>query len=806
MSQAAHGGLGDQAAAHDEPFRLDEATIEELHAAIQAGRTTCVAVVQHCIERVRAYNGVASLLVTEDGAPVPEATGAVRATEPLRFPTETVKSSAVLPDLHKYKGPSLEYGRMEATASDPDVQQQFGMIAGKPNAGQVNALATLNIRGERSVTCRGDFDRHPSAGPLPLGAPPVCEMFRRLPDALERAAELDEMYGRHPDLETMPMYGVVFSFKDPFDTKDMRTTAGGDARYDIDFPARDHLLVEQLRAKGAIIFAKAVNTEYNGRAGDPGGRHRPDKVLPSVLGYQRSTWGGNPANPYDTTRSASLGSSSGSGVSVSANLVMASLGEETRASCRGPANHNAVALILPHKSMLGFNGGAIGADIYCDRTGILCRTIADCAKVLDALKDPVEGYYDSRDPYTTVPRSSVLSTPYASHARTPGAAGALEGMRIGIVRESMVYPPGSKAEEAIVSAAAEEIKTVLGGRLGTTLVESSDPLWTRDPDIEAMTTDFRRALARLVPLIMPDLLFRLGRDGQPLFKEFAAAIVPTEFMPGTIVGTGAMRPIDYCVELAEGRIAPPSNLDIATIQEQELAMAFRFHLPQYLSRRAADWKARGFAETLVDFPALNARSKFWGDDQRAAFKNWEEVSDPRNPHGRRQGVNERIMLRELLRRVDMMVILENHLDALVRLHTPFPPGKIGGAYQPGLPHNLRLETFYGPNAGLTEVLIPAGYVTTVYDPVFALSPDGTRYVPVPSETPTTIPEPGLPFSLVFRAEPGREDVLLRIASAYEAATKRRVPPPAFGALPERSMARGGAGWVPDHPAPPTVRA
>ena len=68
------------------------------------------------------------------------------------------------------------------------------------------------------------------------------------------------------------------------------------------------------------------------------------------------------------------------------------------------------------------------------------------------------------------------------------------------------------------------------------------------------------------------------------------------------------------------------------------------------------------------------------------------------------------MLRELLRRVDMMVILENHLDALVRLHTPFPPGKIGGAYQPGLPHNLRPETFYGPNAGLTEVLIPAGYV------------------------------------------------------------------------------------------------
>jgi hypothetical protein len=177
-----------------------------------------------------------------------------------------------------------------------------------------------------------------------------------------------------------------------------------------------------------------------------------EKVLPSTLGYQRSTWGGNPANPYDTTRSASLGSSSGSGVSVSTNLVMASLGEETRASCRGPANHNAVALILPHKSLLGFGGGAIGADIYCDRSGILCRTIGDCAKVLDALKDPVAGYYDPRDPFTTVPRSSVLSTPYASHAQMPGTPGALMGIRLGIIRESMVCAPGSKAGVPIITA------------------------------------------------------------------------------------------------------------------------------------------------------------------------------------------------------------------------------------------------------------------------------------------------------------------------------------------------------------------
>jgi hypothetical protein len=358
-------------------------------------------------------------------------------------------------------------------------------------------------------------------------------------------------------------------------------------------------------------------------------------------------------------------------------------------------------------------------------------------------------------------------------------------MRIGIVRESMLIRPGDKAGEPISIAAAAEIKAVLGDKLGATLVESSHPLWEPDRDLERMNPDFRQGLARLVPVFMPDLLFRLGCDGQPLFNEFAAAIRPTEFAPGRVFGTGKLTPIEYCVELAESRIPPPANLDIATIQDQELAMMFGFHVNQYLSRRAADWRERGFTETLADLAALNARSKFWGEDGRAGFKNWEEIGDPRNPLGGRQGVDERIMLRELLRRLDMMVILENRLDVLVRLHTPLPPAKIGGANDPlGGRNNLRPESFYGPNAGLTEVLIPAGYVTTVYDPVFVLSPDRTRYVSVPSDTPTVIPEPGLPFSLVFRAEPGKEDLLLKIAASYEAASKRRVPPPAFGALSE----------------------
>src|SRR5204862_1797464 len=196
------------------PFRLEEATIDELHAAIRAGETTVVQIVEHYIARVRAYNGVASLLVTEDRGNITEATGAVRAGAPLHFPTETVRASTIFPELDKYQGPALEFGRMEATASDPSVQQQYGMIAGKPNAGQLNALATLNIRGERSVTCKGEFDRHPSLGPLPPGAPPVCDEFRHLPDALATAAALDAHYGANPAPDLLPIYGCDVSLKD----------------------------------------------------------------------------------------------------------------------------------------------------------------------------------------------------------------------------------------------------------------------------------------------------------------------------------------------------------------------------------------------------------------------------------------------------------------------------------------------------------------------------------------------------------------------------------------------------------------
>ena len=388
--------------------------------------------------------------------------------------------------------------------------------------------------------------------------------------------ELDKQYGRNPDLNKLPMYCVVFSFKDSYDAKDMRSTGGGDARYDIDFPARDQTLVGELRAKGAIIYAKAVNTEYNGRPvpairggqGAERGTNRPTKVFVSTEGYQRSSWAGNPSEVYDTTRAASLGSSSGSGVSVSANLVTCSLCEETSMSCRGPSNHNSVALILPQKSMISYLGGAIGADTYNDRAGIMCRYVSDAAKVLDSLKDPVNGYYDPRDIFTTVPRSSVLNKPYQASTPRTTMRGALKGMRIGVIRESMLTFPGVKADEPISQAASKEIKAILGDYLGATLVESVDPLWPGDPSMEKMSPSYTQALAQLVPVFFPDILYRLRGDGQPQFPEFAAKIKPTEFAPGKTFGSGAMKPIDYFLALAEGKVPIPKNLNIRAIEEE----------------------------------------------------------------------------------------------------------------------------------------------------------------------------------------------------------------------------------------------
>ena len=360
---------------------------------------------------------------------------------------------------------------------------QMGMRVGIPNAGQLNALETINIRGERSVTCKGAFDAHPSTGPLPPDAPPQCEAFRQQPDALERAAELDAKYGSKPDLAAMPMYCITASFKDPYDTKDMRTTSNNDVNFAMDVPPFDSTIVAQLRAKGAIIYAKSVAHEFNGGPGQSGRRREGDDAVRCSGGQQMNAWSGQPCNPYDTER-VPRGTSNGSGVGVAANLVTVGICEQTAASCQGPASRNGITLMLTTKGLTPDSGG-IGNQFFQDRAGIHARTLGDAAKVLDAVRDPKTGYFDPHDPFTAIPRALVPKQPYASFAVSDAslvkdAASRSKGMRIAILREHMVKRTANHV--AISDQTDREFKAILRDKLGAELLETVTPDYPDDPD------------------------------------------------------------------------------------------------------------------------------------------------------------------------------------------------------------------------------------------------------------------------------------------------------------------------------------
>ena len=487
-------------------FTVEEATIDDIQNAIKNGEVTCQGVVQAYIDRAKAYNGVCAALVTADGKPIPAATGTTRAGSPLLFPTKTVAASSLIPNLDEYAGPPLELGRMEATASDPSVQQQYGMVVGIPNAGQLSAFETLNIRGERSVTCKGEFDAPPGT-PLPAGAPAACEEFRKQPDALERAAELDALYGRNPDLEKMPMYCAAITVKNWYDVKDMRSTGGNDVDFAMDAPPQDMTIVAQLRAKGAIISGVTIASEVNfNKDGDI----EPKTAFVGGNAI-RSSWGGVACNPYDTERTSG-GSSGGAGASVAANLATCSICETTGGSCRIPANANAVASFVTTKGMTSEAGSAT-ADFINHRPGVLCRTLGDAARVIDGMKDPEDGFFDTRDIFTAQPRALEATDPFASYivANVQPNDRPLKGLRVGIVREFMVKH--SPNDAAISDLVDKEFKTMLRDRLGAELVESVDPAYPDDPQVPNMTYTFADAFSEILPASAPEYFFQKTEDG-----------------------------------------------------------------------------------------------------------------------------------------------------------------------------------------------------------------------------------------------------------------------------------------------------
>ena len=277
------------------------------------------------------------------------------------------------------------------------------MRVGIPNAGQVNALETLNIRGERSVTCKGKFDAHPSSGPLPKDAPAGCEEFRKQPDALERAAELDKQYGTKPDLEKLP--DVLRRLRVEELVRRERHARHRRQRRELrDGCAEDGFAGRREHARQRRDQSRRRERRQGRRLGSRRRESRSRSCSQDNLAY--GAWGGQPCNPYDTTR-VPRGSSSGSGVAVSANFAACSICEQTGGSCKGPASRNGIVNLLTTKGIL--MDGGYGYQKIGDRAGIHCRTVADAVKVLDAAKG-----FETSDPYTALPKAMIPKEPYAS--------------------------------------------------------------------------------------------------------------------------------------------------------------------------------------------------------------------------------------------------------------------------------------------------------------------------------------------------------------------------------------------------------
>jgi Asp-tRNA(Asn)/Glu-tRNA(Gln) amidotransferase A subunit family amidase len=514
------------------------------------------------------------------------------------------------------------------------------------------------------------------------------------------------------------------AIKDQYDTFDMRTTSGADVDYANDRPPEDSTFVTRLREAGAIILAKSNLGEY-------------------ASGIPRSSFGGTFCNPYDTERSP-RGSSSGSGSAVGANLVTCAIAEESGSSIRGPASAASSVGIAATEELVSRKGMVqIGINT---RVGPICRTVADAAKVLDAIAG-----YDPRDELTVFTLGRMPDKPYASFAQP----GRLDGLRIGVVREYMRKSLFTKADEEtidIVSRGTEDLR-----KLGATVVDPG-------PEGELFTACLRR----------------IGPQSEnKLFTKKYPALFP--------VDAGGKPTSDHSRTLLAMRLDPskvPADFTLRELGGSAQDGQNKYFMDQYLAERG-DANVKTNADLI-------SKARFHEDpqfpDRKRSRENAEKVTE--------YNMAERLLRRFSVQQLVLQCMAEQKLDALVYPTASLPPKKLGSPAGP--PVNGRrgsdgVWSFIGAQ-GFPVITVPAGFTTEVYDlirdpsapqtPESAFTADGggerlegddrTRLVgPVKAELPVAMDIVGRPFD---------EPLLLRIAAAYEAQTRHRKPPADFGPL------------------------
>lgn len=230
------------------------------------------------------------------------------------------------------------------------------------------------------------------------------------PDAVEIAQRMDEE--RKLGKVRGPLHGVPVLIKDNIDTGDkMQTTAGslalvGDPAHD------DAFIVRKLRETGAVLLGKTNLSEW--------ANFRSTR---SSSGW--SGRGGQVRNPYSTDRSP-CGSSSGTGVAVSANLCTIGIGTETDGSIVCPSGINGIVGIKPTLGLWS-RDGIIPISHSQDTAGPMARTVADAAIMLGLLAGT-----DKNDQETS---KAPAPQDYSKFLDTEG----LKGARIGIASDFMGF-------------------------------------------------------------------------------------------------------------------------------------------------------------------------------------------------------------------------------------------------------------------------------------------------------------------------------------------------------------------------------
>ncbi len=214
-----------------------------------------------------------------------------------------------------------------------------------------------------------------------------------------------------------PLHGIPWGAKDLLAVKGYPTTwgAGGFEHQSFD---EDATVVERLDAAGAVLIAKFTL---------------------GALAMGDKWFGGRTRNPWNPAQGSS-GSSAGSASAVAAGCVGFAIGSETLGSISSPSTRCGTTGLRPSFGMVP-RTGAMALSWTMDKLGPICRSVEDCALVLDAIHGP-----DGKD----------LSAARAGFDWN--ASFDWRTVRVGYLKSEFDPPPALKLKEAAPGEPADEKK------------------------------------------------------------------------------------------------------------------------------------------------------------------------------------------------------------------------------------------------------------------------------------------------------------------------------------------------------------